>query len=58
MIIVPDDATVVGEVNIMNKYIKFIPESQPMRIKREGFNFTDYRIIPGVVKALAAMPST
>jgi hemolysin D len=53
MIIVPDDATVVVEANIMNKDIGFIREGQPVRIKLEAFNFTDYGIIPGVVESIS-----
>lgn len=53
MIIVPDDATVVVEANIMNKDIGFIREGQPVRIKLEAFNFTDYGIIPGIVESIS-----
>ncbi len=53
MIIVPDDATVVVEANIMNKDIGFIREGQPVRVKLEAFNFTDYGIIPGVVESIS-----
>jgi hemolysin D len=53
MIIVPDDTTVVVEANIMNKDIGFIREGQPVRIKLEAFNFTDYGIIPGVVESIS-----
>ncbi len=53
MIIVPDDATVVVEANIMNKDIGFIREGQPVRVKLEAFNFTDYGIVPGVVESIS-----
>jgi hemolysin D len=53
MIIVPDDAAVVVEANIMNKDIGFIREGQPVRVKLEAFNFTDYGIIPGVVESIS-----
>jgi hemolysin D len=53
MIIVPDDATVVVEANIMNKDIGFIHEGQKVRVKLEAFNFTDYGIIPGVVESIS-----
>lgn len=53
MIIVPDDASVVVEANILNKDIGFIREGQPVRIKLEAFNFTDYGIIPGVVESIS-----
>lgn len=53
MIIVPDDAMVVVEANIMNKDIGFIREGQSVRVKLEAFNFTDYGIIPGVVESIS-----
>ncbi len=53
MIIVPDDAAVVVEANIMNKDIGFIREGQTVRVKLEAFNFTDYGIIPGVVESIS-----
>jgi hemolysin D len=53
MIIVPDDSDVVVEANIMNKDIGFIREGQPVRVKLEAFNFTDYGIIPGVVESIS-----
>lgn len=53
MIIVPDDSAVVVEANIMNKDIGFIREGQPVRVKLEAFNFTDYGIVPGVVESIS-----
>jgi hemolysin D len=53
MIIVPDDASMVVEANIMNKDIGFIREGQPVRVKLEAFNFTDYGVIPGVVESIS-----
>jgi hemolysin D len=53
MTIVPDDAKVVVEANIMNKDIGFIREGQPVRVKLEAFNFTDYGIVPGVVESIS-----
>ncbi|MFN3620629.1 HlyD family type I secretion periplasmic adaptor subunit [Sphingorhabdus sp.] len=53
MIIVPDDAAVVVEASIMNKDIGFVREGQPVRVKLEAFNFTDYGIIPGVVDSIS-----
>ena len=53
MIIVPDDAAVVVEANIMNKDIGFIREGQAVRVKLEAYNFTDYGIIPGVVESIS-----
>lgn len=53
MVIVPDDAQVVVEANLLNKDIGFIREGQPVRVKLEAFNFTDYGIIPGVVESIS-----
>jgi hemolysin D len=53
MIIVPDEAQAIVEANIMNKDIGFIREGQPVRVKLEAFNFTDYGIIPGVVENIS-----
>ncbi len=53
MIIVPDDAAVVIEANIMNKDIGFIHEGQTVRVKLEAFNFTDYGIVPGIVESIS-----
>ncbi|HMT42813.1 HlyD family type I secretion periplasmic adaptor subunit [Sphingorhabdus pulchriflava] len=53
MIIVPDSATAVVEANILNKDIGFVHEGQPVRIKLEAYNFTDYGIIPGVVESIS-----
>lgn len=49
MVIVPDDADVVVSAQILNKDIGFIFEGQPVRVKIEAFNFTDYGLIEGVV---------
>lgn len=53
MIIVPDDGHVVIEANIMNRDVGFIREGQPVRVKLEAFNFTDYGIVPGVVERIS-----
>lgn len=49
MVIVPDDAAVQVSAQILNKDIGFIYEGQPVRVKLEAFNFTDYGLIEGVV---------
>lgn len=49
MVIVPDDAEVQVSAQILNKDIGFIYEGQPVRVKIEAFNFTDYGLIEGVV---------
>lgn len=53
MVIVPDDAQMVVEANILNKDIGFVHEGQPVRIKLEAYPFTDYGIIPGVVESIS-----
>jgi hemolysin D len=53
MVIVPDEAMAVVEAQILNKDIGFIREGQPVRVKLEAFNFTDYGIIPGVVESIS-----
>lgn len=53
MVIVPDEAQVVVEAQILNKDIGFIREGQPVRVKLEAYNFTDYGIIPGVVESIS-----
>ncbi len=49
MVIVPDDAAVQVSAQTLNKDIGFIYEGQPVRVKMEAFNFTDYGLIEGVV---------
>lgn len=53
MVIVPDGARPIVEVNILNKDIGFIRVGQPVRIKLEAFPFTDYGIVPGVVETIS-----
>ncbi|MGF7151472.1 hemolysin D [Sphingomonas zeicaulis] len=53
MVIVPDDATVDVEAQILNKDIGFVREGQPVRLKVEAFNFTDYGTIEGVVESIS-----
>jgi len=49
MVIVPDEAGVIVNAQILNKDIGFIREGQPVRVKLEAYNFTDYGLIEGVV---------
>ena len=53
MVIVPDDARVVVEANILNRDIGFVREGQPVRVKLEAFPFTDYGVVPGVVESIS-----
>ncbi len=49
MVIVPDEEGVIVNAQILNKDIGFIHEGQPVRVKLEAYNFTDYGLIEGVV---------
>jgi hemolysin D len=53
MIIVPDDAEVIVEAQILNRDIGFIREGQAVRVKLEAFPFTDYGLIEGVVEQIS-----
>jgi len=53
MVIVPDDAAIVVEAQILNKDIGFVREGQPVRVKLEAFPFTDYGLIEGVVDSIS-----
>jgi hemolysin D len=53
MIIVPDDAEVIVEAQILNRDIGFVREGQAVRVKLEAFPFTDYGLIEGVVEQIS-----
>lgn len=53
MVIVPEDAGVYVEAFVQNKDIGFVREGQPVRVKLEAYNFTDYGLIPGVVETIS-----
>lgn len=53
MIIVPDDAHMVVEAQVLNKDIGFVHEGQAVRVKLEAYPFTDYGIIQGVVETIS-----
>jgi len=53
MVIVPDDAAVEVEAQILNKDIGFVCEGQKVRVKLEAYNFTDYGLIEGVVESIS-----
>ena len=53
MVIVPDTADVIVIAQILNKDIGFIHEGQPVRVKLEAYNFTDYGLIEGVVETIS-----
>ena len=53
MVIVPDDAAVEVEAQILNKDIGFVREGQKVRVKLEAYNFTDYGLIEGVVESIS-----
>ncbi len=49
MVIVPDGEAMQVKAQILNRDIGFIKLGQPVRVKLEAFNFTDYGLIEGVV---------
>ncbi|MEW6707734.1 MAG: HlyD family type I secretion periplasmic adaptor subunit [Pseudomonadota bacterium] len=53
MVIVPDEAQVIAEVEIANKDIGFVRQGQPAEIKLETFNFTRYGTVPATVSWVA-----
>lgn len=53
MVIVPDNAQVVVEAQILNRDIGFVRTGQKVRVKLEAFPFTDYGIVPGVVETIS-----
>jgi hemolysin D len=53
MVIVPAEAAIAVEVQILNKDIGFVREGQPVRVKLEAFPFTDYGIIHGLVESIS-----
>jgi hemolysin D len=53
MVIVPADAAVEVQAQVLNKDIGFIHVGQPVRVKLEAFNFTDYGLIEGVVENIS-----
>lgn len=53
MVIVPDDAEVIVEAQILNRDIGFIREGQSVRVKLEAFPFTDYGLIEGAVESIS-----
>lgn len=53
MVIVPDDAAIEVEAQILNKDIGFVHEGQPVRVKLEAFPFTDYGLIEGTVESIS-----
>jgi hemolysin D len=53
MIIVPSGSEVAVEAQILNKDIGFVREGQPVRVKLEAYNFTDYGLIEGVIETIS-----
>jgi len=53
MVIVPDDAAVEVEAQILNKDIGFVHEGQSVRVKLEAYPFTDYGLIEGTVESIS-----
>jgi hemolysin D len=53
MVIVPSGSEVAVEAQILNKDIGFVHEGQPVRVKLEAYNFTDYGLIEGVIETIS-----
>lgn len=53
MVIVPDNAEVVVEAQVLNKDVGFVREGQDVRVKLEAFPFTDYGLIGGRVESIS-----
>ncbi|WCM25844.1 HlyD family type I secretion periplasmic adaptor subunit [Sphingomonas sp. QA11] len=53
MVIVPDDAAIEVEAQILNKDIGFVREGQAVRVKLEAYPFTDYGLIEGIVESIS-----
>jgi hemolysin D len=53
MVVVPDDAAVEVEAQILNKDIGFVHEGQSVRVKLEAYPFTDYGLIEGTVESIS-----
>lgn len=54
LVIVPNDAPLVAEVQIDNKDIGFVRAGQHAEVKLETFNFTRYGTVPATVQWVAA----
>lgn len=53
MVIVPDNAEVIVEAQILNRDIGFVREGQSVRVKLDAYPFTDYGVIEGVVEHIS-----
>lgn len=53
MIIVPDRAAPVVEVQILNRDIGFVKEGQAVRVKLEAFPFTQHGTVAGIVESIS-----
>jgi len=53
MVIVPDDAAIEVEAQILNKDIGFVREGQSVRVKLEAYPFTDYGLMEGTVESIS-----
>ena len=53
MMIVPRDASMVAEVEILNKDVGFISEGQDVRVKVDSFLYTKYGLVEGKVLDVA-----
>ena len=59
MVIVPLEAEIAIDAQVLNRDIGFVREGQPVRVKVEAYPFTDYGIIEGTVETISrdAVPS-
>jgi hemolysin D len=53
LIVVPDDAKLEIEANVLNKDVGFVHAGQPAEIKVEAFTFTRYGLLHGTVKDIS-----
>ena len=49
MMIVPKEASLVAEVEVLNKDVGFISEGQDVRVKVDAFSYTKYGLVEGKV---------
>ncbi len=53
MVLVPHDAKLVVEAQILNKDIGFVHEGQSVAVKLEAFPFTDFGFVDGTVEHIS-----
>ena len=53
MIIVPEDAELIAEVEVLNKDVGFVTEGQDVRVKLDTFPFTKHGLVNGKISDIA-----